>query len=355
MECRRAVRGFDAAMESINIVTAHLADWEQLEDIFTERPFWRNSKTGQVSMERPGFEHYLPNTFRVPTPPKPLPPDVSVETSSDEDDDESRRKLRPKRKKHAGGAHEGAQIRIDGQVDVSDSSSEASEDEPLGVTKNNVRFAGAATEAGGSFVSAPFTKKNLEKGASRTKDDAMNASSNSMPTVTTARTGNMGGSFTFASPFKRYHGESFYSINEAGAAVTSSGSFYALHLPRQSSSASVGEFVYGPDEVRAQRSHHQVTKMRLVGGELHSKIGAASVSAADPDPRVVEMYRRLEAATAFKATKEYLHHSTLLGGPLEVGDVPDDLKLSEVKAMTLAGNVSEMGVAERTLLKVGSS
>jgi hypothetical protein len=358
MECRRAVRGFEAGMESINIVEELLEDWVQLEDLYTERPFWKNLKTGQIAMERPGYEHYLPMTFQVPTPPEELPTGISLETSSDDDDElnkTTKTKNAPRKPKFEdneedddegrGGNNAGREgITIDGEIHVSDSDSDKSSRAP------SIR-----RDEG---EPSPFTTKNL-RGHQTDRvglgQQTFNTSSNTIPTVTTARTGVFGGSFAFASPFKKYQGgsfvnNSFYSLDEHGS---NNGSFYGLHVPPMAG-ASTGDlnqlFKYGPDTLRCQKGLYLKKEMELVDSELLAmKDGEEG---EDLDPKVQEMRVRIDEARAFKQTKEYQYLSALKGGELVVGQAPTLEVISEVKQYTLATAFTETAIAERATLKV---
>ena len=83
-EFRTSTKVFKAAMESVDIAQARVDMWIKAYDAYKDEPFWTHSLTKDVTIERPGLHHYLPPTFRMPPPPKPLPEGVSLDTSSDE-------------------------------------------------------------------------------------------------------------------------------------------------------------------------------------------------------------------------------------------------------------------------------
>lgn len=77
-----ALAGVDSAQLQVNL-------WEELVDVYNDKTFWRHRVTGQITLDQPGLEHYLPPNFRVPTPPRPLPEGVSALSSESEEDDPS--------------------------------------------------------------------------------------------------------------------------------------------------------------------------------------------------------------------------------------------------------------------------
>jgi len=83
-EFRTSTKIFRAAMESVDIAQARVDMWKKRTDIYTEKFFWVNVLTKEITNEKPGLEHFLPPSFEMPPPPKALPPGVSEETSSDE-------------------------------------------------------------------------------------------------------------------------------------------------------------------------------------------------------------------------------------------------------------------------------
>eukprot|EP00605_Chrysophyceae_sp_TOSAG23-4_P001691 GSChrysophyteH1.ASY1.ANO1.1859.1 assembled CDS len=83
-EFRTSTLAFNASMESVEIAQARVDMWKKCKDIYTEKPFWVNTLTKEVTDERPGLQHFLPPSFEMPPPPKPLPAGVSLDTSSDE-------------------------------------------------------------------------------------------------------------------------------------------------------------------------------------------------------------------------------------------------------------------------------
>lgn len=331
-ECRRGVREFEAAMESIQIIDGALLDWEEHEDLFTMKPYWRNVKTEQISLDKPGYEHYLPCTFQVPMPPEPLPPGVDINSSSDESDDDERKTRRKKSKKvtikveeksdeddqQGFSSPERVGITIDGEIRVSDGEDDASD---------------AATERDDLFGS-PFTTQNLHRGG-------MNetfASSASMPTVTTAQSGVFGSAYSFAASFRKMHSfqqRSFKGIIEEETCEAST------------SPPDVFHFMYGPDLLRAQKG------LPFKKGMILEEMGDGSEEEETVvEPYVIEMRKQIEAAKAFMSTKEYLHNSALKGGTLVVGATPTALVLAEINEASKVGGMTELGEAERTVLKV---
>ncbi len=97
-EFRTSTLAFNAAMESVGIAQARVDMWKRCKDIYTEKSFWTNTLTGEITDERPGLQHFMPPSFEMPPPPKPLPEGVSIDTSSDESED-AYRKVRAKSKK----------------------------------------------------------------------------------------------------------------------------------------------------------------------------------------------------------------------------------------------------------------
>ena len=311
------MRGFEAAMESVTIVSEHLKDWVQLKDIFTERPFWQNTKTGQVAMEQPSFEHYLPVTFRVPSPPAGLPPNVTLSSSSDGD---SEREHSPMPKKNdllqpTGTSDQGG-ILIEDAIRVSDSEGEEASELPE--RSGGVHFRE-------SDVSSPLTRSNLNAGGTYKLGKEFSSSSYSLPTVTTAQTGAQG-SFAFTSSFKRYRGQSFKGIGEDSSEF---GSFYKSHTPQfNASMQSVTELA------SRQIVHKDDGKLPAV------------------DSKVLEMRRRIDAALKFQNSAEYQRLSALKGQSLEVGSVPNSIILSELKESNRSAAEAEKMVAERRVVKV---
>ena len=316
----QAVRGFEAAMESVAIVAEHLEDWVRLEDIYTERPFWQNSKTGQVAMEKPGFEHYLPITFRVPSPPKGLPPDVPLSSSSEGEDKDDRPKPKESEQLKHTGVSESGGILIEDAIHVSDS--EGEDQSEFADRSGGVHFKE-------SDEASPLTSSNLKAGDRSRLGNEMTSSNYSMPTVTTAQTG-APGSFAFASSFKRYQGQSFVGIGENSSEF---GSFYKSHVPQfNASMQSITELPH------ASRP--------AAGGEV--------AKLEDEDVQVLEMHRRIDAALRFQNSAEYKRMSALKGRTLEVGAIPDANVLSEIKAINRSAAYAEKATAERAVVKVNN-
>lgn len=97
MEYRTKTKALDTAMESVRLARAQVNLWKKCTDVHTDIPFWKHSLFGDVTYEEPGIHHYLPPQFMIPEAPKPLPPDVSYDSTSqsssqeeeqDENDDE---------------------------------------------------------------------------------------------------------------------------------------------------------------------------------------------------------------------------------------------------------------------------
>jgi hypothetical protein len=76
-------------MHSVKIAEAQANLWKKNTDIYNETPFWQHVLTGEIVVAPPGIEHYLPPTFRVPSPPRPLPEGMSLETSSSESSEDN--------------------------------------------------------------------------------------------------------------------------------------------------------------------------------------------------------------------------------------------------------------------------
>eukprot|EP01035_Chromulina_nebulosa_P019721 gene19721-25649_t len=92
-EYKSKAQKIETTLVSIDIAQQYINDWEEHIDPFTDQLFWINKTNNKISMSKPGLEHYLPITFQIPDPPKPLPHDVSLEsTSSDESDHSSNTK-----------------------------------------------------------------------------------------------------------------------------------------------------------------------------------------------------------------------------------------------------------------------
>ena len=81
---RRMYRAFMSGMESVTIAEAQVLLWSRENDSFTDTPFWRHSLTGEITWDKPNIMMYLPAHFEIPSPPDPLPPDVSIDDSDDE-------------------------------------------------------------------------------------------------------------------------------------------------------------------------------------------------------------------------------------------------------------------------------
>ncbi len=81
---RRTYRAFMSGMESVTIAEAQVLLWTRENDSFTDTPFWKHSLTGEITWDKPNIMMYLPTHFEVPSPPDPLPPDVSLEDSDSE-------------------------------------------------------------------------------------------------------------------------------------------------------------------------------------------------------------------------------------------------------------------------------
>jgi hypothetical protein len=85
---KTAIKGFDAAMQSVRVAQGQVDMWELHTDVYTDQPFWTHKLTGEISVDEPGLQHYLPPSFRVPTPPPKLPDGFSLDTSSSESEGE---------------------------------------------------------------------------------------------------------------------------------------------------------------------------------------------------------------------------------------------------------------------------
>ena len=101
-EFRVSTKVFRAAMESVDIAQAQVDMWKRRTDVYSEKPFWVNVVTKEITTDKPGLEHFLPPSFKMPPPPKPLPPGVSEDTSSDESE-HAFRKVKAQSKKTAPG------------------------------------------------------------------------------------------------------------------------------------------------------------------------------------------------------------------------------------------------------------
>lgn len=85
-EYKSSVKVFDAAMESVRIAQARAEMWKKNLDIYSDQPFWIHELTGQITLDRPGLEHFLPPAFEMPHPPGDLPENISYDTSESEDE-----------------------------------------------------------------------------------------------------------------------------------------------------------------------------------------------------------------------------------------------------------------------------
>ena len=103
LQWKTQIKGFDAAMQSVRVAQGQVDLWEKHTDIYTDQPFWTHKLTGEISMDEPGLHHYLPPSFRVPTPPPKLPDGFSLDTSSSESESEfmnrAKKRITSKRKK----------------------------------------------------------------------------------------------------------------------------------------------------------------------------------------------------------------------------------------------------------------
>jgi hypothetical protein len=103
LQWKTQIKGFDAAMQSVRVAQGQVDLWEKHTDIYTDQPFWTHKLTGEISVDEPGLHHYLPPSFRVPTPPPKLPDGFSLDTSSSESESEfmnrAKKRITSKRKK----------------------------------------------------------------------------------------------------------------------------------------------------------------------------------------------------------------------------------------------------------------
>ncbi len=85
---RDAIKGFNTAMESVRSAQALADFWVKCADVYTDQPFWKHKLTGEIVIDRPSIQNYLPPNFTVPDPPEDLPPGISLDTSSSESEGE---------------------------------------------------------------------------------------------------------------------------------------------------------------------------------------------------------------------------------------------------------------------------
>ena len=305
------MRGFEAAMESINIVSEHLNDWVQLQDVFTGRPFWQNSQTGQISMERPGFEHYLPITFRVPSPPTNLPAGISLMTSSEEDEDYGGTQKAADFEKVDRTAMSDKGIQIEDAIRVSDSDDEEPSEGPLRRSSSHFQE---------RSISSPLTTTNLTEQKTGNYASKINSSNYSMPTVTTAKTFQE----SFFASFRKYQGESFRGVGEYSSEF---GSLYDFHAPQSDAS------------LKSEQ-------------EFRETVPGSTCSNHEVDERVLVMRKRIDAAIEFKNSKEYRLFSSLKGKNIEVGAVPNAAVIAELKVINESSAGTERALAERIVAKV---
>ena len=356
MECRRAVRLFEAAMESVVVVDEQLLEWEELEDLYSGKPFWKNARTGQISLEKPGHEHYLPITFRVPSPPPPLPPGVSLDTSSSDDENAGkvRRALsRSRGRKSPGRLLTGMSMPLEeGQGPVFSDIQELGMDTSFAidgevhVSDNEVEELSDRDSTAGTTV--PRRPPHLDLENDKFVDRL--SSTMSMLVVTTART-------------DAFAGQSFFNLNEPITqedSIKEDHSDQSEHPMTEVSSAVIAcknerdspLYIYGPDQLRAEKGLY--IKRGFVKPEhlIVLNEDGADVAAGNVDVRILEMHSRIEAARAFQRTEEYRRLSLLRGEGLVVAEPAGEEALNEIKQLTMATALSETAAAEKAVLKV---
>ncbi len=75
-------------MESVRSAQVLADFWIKCADVYTDQPFWKHKLTGEIVVDRPSIQNYLPPNFTVPDPPADLPPGISLDTSSSESEGE---------------------------------------------------------------------------------------------------------------------------------------------------------------------------------------------------------------------------------------------------------------------------
>ena len=53
-------------MESVRSAQVLADYWIKCADVYTDQPFWKHKLTGEVVVDRPSIQNYLPPNFTVP-------------------------------------------------------------------------------------------------------------------------------------------------------------------------------------------------------------------------------------------------------------------------------------------------
>ena len=79
---------YECDLITYHLAKAQLSMWEKFTDVYSDKPFWKNWQSGDMTWDEPLVEDYIPAGCGIPKKPTPLPIGMSEDTSDESEEDE---------------------------------------------------------------------------------------------------------------------------------------------------------------------------------------------------------------------------------------------------------------------------